>query len=120
MIKRIDIDGVHLDLDDELKKYVAKKIGRLDRFISRRARDSVHAEVKLKEAKATGKDSRVCEVVLHLPHETIALKESTINIYAAIDIVEQKLKAALIKYKETQGGPAFHRRMLGKFKRQLA
>ena len=38
---------------------------------------------------------------MHLPHEEFATKETTMNIFAAIDIVEAKLKNHLRKYKET-------------------
>jgi len=36
---------------------------------------------------------------MFLPGETITAKETTVNIYAAIDIVEQKIKSQLRKYK---------------------
>jgi ribosome-associated translation inhibitor RaiA len=41
-----------------------------------------------------------------LPNENIAIHESTVNMFAAVDIVETKLKNQLKKYKEkrTPGG----------------
>ena len=116
MITRLDITGVHMNVGDDLKKYVMRKIGRLDRFIPRHGRESVHAEVKLKEGRAKNKDERTCEVILHLPHENIAVKESTINIYAAIDIAETKLYHQLKKYKELHASPRLHQRMLSRLK----
>lgn len=116
MITRLDISGVHMSVGDDLKKYVAKKIGRLDRFIPRHGRESVHVEVKLKEGKAKNKDERTCEVIMHLPHENITVKESTINIYAAIDIVETKLHNQLKKYKDLHGSPRLHQRMMSRLK----
>lgn len=116
MITRLDITGVHMNVGDDLKKYVLKKIGRLDRFIPRAGRESVHAEVKLKESKAKDKNERTCEVIMHLPHENIAVKESTINIYAAIDIVETKLHHQLKKYKDLHASPRLHQRMLSRLK----
>jgi len=116
MITRLDITGVHMSVGDDLKKYVMKKIGRLDRFIPRHGRESVHAEVKLKEGKAKNKDERTCEVIMHLPQENITVKESTINIYAAIDIVETKLHHQLKKYKELHASPRLHQRMMSRLK----
>jgi len=116
MIAKLEISGVHMTVDDDLKRYVAKKIGRLDRFIPRRSRVSVHAEVKLKEGKAKDKNERTCEVILHLPHEILTIKDSTINMYAAIDIVETKLHTQLKKYKELHASPRLHQRMLTKLK----
>jgi putative sigma-54 modulation protein len=112
MIQRFDISGVHLHVDDDLRKYVQRKIGRLDRFIPKAGREAVHGEVKLKESKAKDKRECTCEVILHLPHETLATAETTINMYAAVDIVETKLHSQLKKYKELHGGPSFHRRLL--------
>jgi putative sigma-54 modulation protein len=116
MIQRLDISGVHMSVGDDLKKYVAKKIGRLDRFVPKHARDSLHAEVKLKEGKAKDKNERTCEVILHLPHENLAIKETTINIYAAIDIVETKLYHQLKKYKELHASPRLHQRLMSRLK----
>jgi ribosomal subunit interface protein len=116
MIQKIDIDGVHMDVDDSLKKYVNKKIGRLDRFISKHARESVHAEVKLKEGNAKGKSERTCEVMLHLPHEILTVKETTINMYAAVDIAETKLHHQLKKYKDLHDSPRLHQRVIARLK----
>jgi len=116
MIQKIDIVGVHMHVGDDLKKYIVKKIGGLDRFVPRGARESVHAEVRLKESNAKGKQERTCEVVLHLPHEVTAVKETTINIYAAVDIVEEKLKTQLKRYKDMHSTARFHRRVLARLK----
>jgi putative sigma-54 modulation protein len=103
MIKKIEIAGIHTDTTKDLQKYVTKKIARLDSYMPKHARKSAHAEVKLKESKA--KDKKVCtaEVILSLPGERIAAKETTLNMYAAIDIVEEKLKSQLRRYKDQNG-----------------
>jgi putative sigma-54 modulation protein len=116
MIKQLDISGVHMSVGEDLKKYVIRKIGRLDRFVPKHARDSLHAEVKLKEGKAKDKNERTCEVILHLPGENLAVKESTINIYAAIDIAETKLHHQLKKYKELHTSPRLHQRLMSRLK----
>jgi putative sigma-54 modulation protein len=116
MVKKIDLSGVHLEVNDDLKKYVYKKLGRLDRYIPKVNRESAHLEVKLLEGKAKDKNARTCEAILHLPGENIAVKESTVNVYAAIDIVEAKLRHSLKKYKEMHASPRFHQRLLSKFK----
>lgn len=100
MITRMEIKGVHLTIDDKLRKYVERKLGGLDRFMSRHSRDSAHLEVTLKESQPKGGKQCHCNVTLHLPHDTIIIKESTINMYAAIDIAESKLKLQLKKYKD--------------------
>jgi len=117
MIERLDISGVHLRVDDDLRKYVYKKIGHLDHYIPKHSRLSAHAEVKLKEAKAKDKKECTCEVVLYLPHEVISVEESTVNMYAAVDIVEAKLKSQLSKYKDLHANPRLHRRLLLRLRR---
>ena len=116
MIKRLTISGVHLEITDELKKYVTKKIGRLDHFIPKASKGSMHAEVRLMSTRAADKSDRTCEIVLHLPQENLTIKETTINIYAAIDIAETKLRQQLKKYKALHTSPRLHQRMLAKLK----
>lgn len=103
MITQIDITGIHYEAKDDIKKYTRKKIGRLDRFVPRHARKSIKVEVILKELK-TKADRNQCEVIIHLPEKMITAKDSTINMFAAVDIVEKKLKNQLTKYKATHGG----------------
>ena len=100
MINKMEIQGVNLKIDANLRKYAEKKIGKLDKYIPRHARDSVHVKVYLKERVIKTKKECTCEVMLVLPKESINTKESTINMYAAIDIVETKLKNQLKKYKD--------------------
>lgn len=117
MIRKFEISGVHADVDDDLHKYVTKKIGKLDQYMPRHVRISAHAEVKLKESKVKTRKQSTCEVILYLPHGTITTKETTLNMYAAVDIVEEKLKNRLKKYKETHGRK-IHRRVLARLRRR--
>jgi ribosomal subunit interface protein len=120
MIHKLEISGVHTNVDVKLRKYVTKKIGHLDKYLSRHTRASAHAEVKLKESKSKDKNRYICEVIMYVPHDVIQVKESTVNLYAAVDIVEEKLKNQLKKYKSTHSNPKFHRRVIARLKRQSA
>jgi putative sigma-54 modulation protein len=117
MVNKIEIDGVHMTVDDDLRKYVLKKIARLDKYIPKHARLSAHMEVKLKEGKGKGKTERTCEVLIHLPHDNITVNETTVNIYAAVDIAEEKLKTQLHKYKELHADPRMRQRLMSRLKR---
>ncbi|MDQ5971874.1 MAG: putative sigma-54 modulation protein [Patescibacteria group bacterium] len=119
MIQKIEINGVHFQVDEDLEKYTKRKIGHLDKYMSKHAKVSAHAEVKLKESKAKDKKQCQCEVILHLPKETLMVKETTINMYAAVDIVEAKLKNQIKKYKDTQESAKFHQRVIRRFRREL-
>lgn len=118
MIQKIEVSGVHTVVTPDLQKYATTKIGKLDKFISRHARESAHAEIFLKESKNKNKKTCTCEVVLHLPKETLTVKESTVNMFAAIDIVEAKLRNQVKKYKETHGSMRLHRKVLARLRRQ--
>lgn len=120
MLKKFEIQGVHTVIDDRLRAHVNKKIGGLDRYIGRQNRDSAHMEVHLKETGKKGNGQCRCEVTLHLPHETIIVKESAVNLYAAVDIVEAKLKQQLQKYKDTHGNGKNRRHLFARFRRKAS
>lgn len=104
-------------VDKKLHAYTQKKIGRLDRYVPRHARESLHAEVFLKEEKQKNRKQCICEVIIHLPKDSITTKEATMNIFAAVDIVEAKLKNQLKKYKDTHSSLKIHRRLISRLKR---
>ena len=118
MITKLEITGRHIDIDPKMQKYITKKIGQLDRFVPRRLRDSVRAEVILQQMQTKDKNQYGCEVIMHLPQDTVTVKESTVNMFAAVDIVEARLRNQLKKYKETHGSARLHRRLLARFARK--
>ena len=97
MIERIDVTGIHYKVEDDIKKYVIKKVSKLDRFIPKSARSTVHAEVKLFE-ESKGGDKYSAEVLLYFKNGQVTAKESAMNMFAAVDIVEAKLKNQLKKH----------------------
>ncbi len=117
MIKKLEIKGVHYELTPKLKTYVRNKLGKMDKYIPKHARESAHMEVFLKEVKNKSKNICECEVILRLPNETLTVKESTINMFAAVDIVEAKLKNQVKKYKSKHGSPQLHHRLIAKLRR---
>ena len=102
MIK-LKIDGVHFELDKATKRYVRRKLGRLDRYIPRPARQPAHGEVALIQNNSQPNQRFTCEVKMILPKETLVARESTVvSMHTAIDGVEEKLKSQLLKYKTKQ------------------
>jgi putative sigma-54 modulation protein len=116
MIDRLTITGVKLELDEVTKRYVTKKVARLDRYLPKHARKSASADVKLKKVNRDHGNKYEAEVILYVPEKTLTAKDSTVNILAAIDIVEAKLVNQLRKYKDTIT-PARQRGVLSRFKR---
>lgn len=118
MLQKFEVQGEHTTVDEALSKYVNRKIGGLDHYLSRHDRASAHAEVHLKEGKAKDNNRCLCEVVLRLPHQTIIVKEKALNMYAAVDIVEAKLKQQIKKYKDKHENGKMHRRLAARFRRR--
>lgn len=117
MINAITITGIKFDLDEKTKRYVIKKIGKLDRYLPRHARKSASAEVRLREVNRDHGNKYEAEVILHVPERLLTAKDSTVNILAALDIVEAKLITQLHKYKETTIAHVGRRGVLSRFKR---
>ena len=121
MIQSIVISGVKYDVDERTKRYITRKIGQLDRFLPRHARKSVKAEVKLKQVNRDHGNKYEAEVILFVPDKQLTAKDSTVNMIAAIDIVEAKISSQLKKYKDkhiVHTGKT--RSILSRFKRSYA
>lgn len=121
MITAIDIKGLNnYILDDITKKYVSKKIGRLDRYLPKHARASVSAEVKLKEVNRDHGNKYEVEVTINVPDKTITAKDSTLNMLAEVDIVEAKIVSQMRKYKQLTIAHVGRRGVMSRFKRSYA
>lgn len=119
MIQKFDIQGEHTVVDDSLRKYVTKKIGNLDKYIPRKGRPSAACEVHLIENKKKKDNNHcTCRVELRLPKQTIVIEEHALNMYAAVDIVEAKLKLQIQKYKDKYQNGKMSRRLFGRFNRK--
>lgn len=120
MIEAIEITGDAYEVDETTKKYVTKKIGRLDRYLPRHARKSVTAEVKLRQINGDHGNKYQAEVILQVPDKVLTASDSTVNMLAAVDIVEAKIIAQLHKYKETTIAHVGRRGVLSRFKRSYS
>ncbi|NTW61817.1 ribosome-associated translation inhibitor RaiA [Candidatus Saccharibacteria bacterium] len=120
MITSITISGIAYDVDDAARKYVMKRIGSLDRYLPRHARSSVSADVKLKQVNKDHGNKYEVEVNMNIPGKVITAKDSTINIFSAIDIAEAKLKVQLSDYKQANIAHLGKRRIMSRFKQGFA
>lgn len=97
---RLQIDRLHVKTDAKTNAYIEEKIGKLDHLISRHARRSAHAEIKLKSGPGRGKRQFAVEVIVRLPKQMITTHQSADSLTAAVDMAEAKLKNQLKKYKD--------------------
>lgn len=116
MIETIEITGVKYDVNTPTRRYVLKKLGRLDRFLPRHARRSVVMDVTLRQVNRDHGNKYEAEVVMTVPDKQLTAKDSTMNMMAAIDIVEAKITSQLRKYKQATHTHMGHRRLLRRAK----
>ena len=117
MIQSIEISGIKYEVNETTKRYVMKKIGRLDRYLPRHARKSASAAIKLKQIDKPNGNKYEAEVVLTVPDRTIVAKDTTVNMLAAVDIVEAKLLTQIRRYKEESLPHVGRRKFVSKFRR---
>lgn len=117
MIENLTITGIKYELNETTKKYVQKKIGGLDKYLPKHARKSATADVKISQIDNPGGNKYEVEVIINVPEKVITAKDSTMNVLAAVDIVEAKLNGQLRKYKQATLPHIGFRRVLSKFKR---
>lgn len=123
MIKNVEITGRNkYEVSDDLDKYIRNKIGKLDKYMSRKARRNVSAEVKLTEGETRTKNRNKCEVILRVSGDRVSASEATINMFAAVDIVEAKLKNQLRRQKDkkARAKKSDRKRTLGKFRKSAS
>lgn len=119
MITTIKVTGIDYKIDDLTRKYVMKRIGRLDRYIPRHARKTISADVKLAQVNHEHGNKYEVEIIIKVPGKTIAAKDSTGNILAAVDIVEAKLLGQIRDYKQASVNHINKRGLMAKFKRSF-
>ncbi len=102
--------GRHYELDDKIVGYVEQKLGGLDKYLPKHARDGLFGQVVLELDESHTQDQQcVCDAHFEVKGERMHARDAAINMYAAIDICEQKLKSQILTYK-SKHEPAKNRR----------
>ncbi len=100
MIK-CEVAARNFEVDGKMRDYVEEKIGGLEKYLPRQVRETASCSVTLEDDPNGREDNRyVCDAVMTVEGTTLVSREGTVNIYAAVDIVEAKIKAQLSTYKE--------------------
>lgn len=91
------IKGRHMDVTPAIREYAEEKIGRIAKVL-----DSMimSAEVELfTERNPSIENGQVAEVTVYTKGHVIRAKEASSDMYAAIDLVSDKLERQVKKYK---------------------
>ena len=102
--------GRHYELDDKIVGYVDRKLGGLDKYLPKAVREGLRGQVVLELDESHTQDHQcICDVHFEVKGELMQARDAAINMYAAIDICEQKLKSQIHTYK-SKHEPAKNRR----------
>ena len=89
---QLTISGHHLDVTDALHNYVTTKLSRLERHHDRITNTRVILSVDKLKQKA--------EATMHVSGADLFANSQSEDLYAAIDMLADKLDRQLIKHKE--------------------
>lgn len=96
----IQLTGRKFEIDDELKAYIDRKLGGLDKYLPRGHKNQ-GMTVEIFRDPSGKEDNRYKIVaVLRVQGPDLVAETATINPHSAVDIVEQKLKIQIRKYKD--------------------
>lgn len=90
----LNITGVHLEVTSSLRDYLTEKLDRVTRHVD----NVIAVNVALSVVKL---DQKVA-VDVHLKGKDIHVEEVASDMYAAIDLVIDKIDRQVLKYKEKQ------------------
>ena len=93
---QITVSGHHVDVTQPLREYVDTKLGRLQRHFENITNAVVTLSVEKQRQKA--------EANVHVAGKDLFAAVESEDMYAAIDILADKLDRQLIKHKEKQKG----------------
>ena len=88
----LNVSGHHLEVTPALRSYVQEKIGRVKRHFDH----VIDAHVILTADKVKQK----AEVTLHVPGKDLHCECEHGDLYAAIDVLADKLDRQVLKYKD--------------------
>jgi putative sigma-54 modulation protein len=89
-----NIRGENIEVTPAIRDYVEKKIKKLERYFSHAPDANVHVNLKVYPDKT----SKV-EVTIPLPHLVLRAEERHEDMYAAIDLITDKLERQIRKHK---------------------
>ncbi len=100
MIDKIDITGNGYKVDDTFKKYVSKRLGKLDRYLPRGSKKDVVCKVVVTATGKKNNEKYDISAAMEIPGgKVMAAKDECSNLFAGVDLVEAKLMGQIRRYK---------------------
>ncbi|MBQ2695197.1 ribosome-associated translation inhibitor RaiA [Candidatus Saccharibacteria bacterium] len=100
MIEKIEITGNGYKVEESFKKYVEKRVGKLDKYLPHGSKKDVVTKVIVSEIGKNKGDKYEISVAMDIPGgKVIAAKDECSNVFAGVDLVEAKLTGQIRRYK---------------------
>lgn len=100
MIDKIEVNGNGHKVEESLRKYAGKRLGKLDRYLPRGFKKGVAARVVVSEIGKNKSEKYEITATLNIPGgKTITAKDECSNVFAGMDLVEAKLLGQIRRYK---------------------
>lgn len=100
MIEKIEINSKGYKVEEPFRKYVIKRLGKLDRYLPRRAKKGVTAKVMVTEIGKGKTEKYEISAALDVKGgKVLAAKDECTNVFAGVDLVEAKLTGQIRRYK---------------------
>lgn len=90
------VKGKNLDVSEPLYTYVEKKFGKLDRHLDKITAVTVELS---KEPRKSSNDRQVVQVTMQVNGQILRAEEASSDMYAAVDVVVDKLERSIERYK---------------------
>jgi putative sigma-54 modulation protein len=91
------VKGKNVEINESVRAYVEKKLGRLDRYMDNVVQAEV--EVSMEKTKAAT-DRYVVEVTMHANGTILRGEEKAADVFSAVDTVLDVMQRRLTRYKE--------------------
>jgi len=100
MIEKIEVNGNSYKVEESFRKYVEKRLGKLDRYLPRGSKKDVVLKVIVSEIGKNKGEKYEISVAMDIPGgKVIAAKDECTNVFAGVDLVEAKLTGQIRRYK---------------------
>lgn len=94
---RLQVKALHDTLDDSVRAYAEKRIGKL----GKRLYDQTHVEVTLwKEKNPSIRNDHSAEAIVYTKGRNLVARESALTYEAAIDLLVEKLERQIERYRD--------------------
>ena len=104
MIEKIEISGNGYKIEEPFRKYVEKRLGKLDKYLPRHKKKDVICKVVVTEIGKGKNDKYEISAAMDITGgKVLAARDECTNVFAGVDLVEAKLMGQIRRYKlETQ------------------